>query len=52
MLEAISKTGVEHVNRDKVFAKLEKILATVKVNTVAQKHEAEQTATGIASGKE
>ena len=34
--------GVENVNRDKVFAKLEKILATVKVNPVEPEHVAEQ----------
>jgi len=40
--------GVEHVNRDKVFAKLEKILATVKINPVEPEHVAEQAVSGIA----
>jgi hypothetical protein len=44
--------GVEHVNRDKVFAKLEKILATVKINPVELEHVAEQAVGGIAGGKE
>ncbi len=43
--------GIEHVNRDEVFARLEKILATVKINPVEQEHAAEQ-AGGIAGGKE
>jgi hypothetical protein len=43
--------GIEHVNRDEVFARLEKILATVKINPAEQEHVAEQTG-GIASGKE
>ncbi|MGA7293871.1 MAG: hypothetical protein WBW53_20190 [Terriglobales bacterium] len=43
--------GIEHVNRDEVFAKLEKILATVKVNPVAQEPAAEQTAGGNGGGK-
>jgi len=54
--------GIEHVNRDDVFAKLEKILATVKINPT--KIDAEKTAQiqpepvaepgvgGIAGGKE
>jgi hypothetical protein len=46
--------GIEHVNRDEVFAKLEKILATVKVksNPVEPEQPNEQTGGGIASGKE
>jgi hypothetical protein len=46
--------GIEHVNRDEVFAKLEKILATVKVKTdpVEQEQPAEQTVGDIVSGKE
>ena len=44
--------GVEHVNRDEVFAKLEKILATVKINPVEQQHVAEQAVNSTASGKE
>lgn len=46
------KDGVEPVNRDEVFAKLEKILATVKINPTEQPAVAEQTASGIPSGKE
>ena len=54
--------GVEPVNRDEVFAKLEKILATVKVNPkkidpkkinpIEREHVAEPAVGGIASGKE
>ncbi|MGA2335451.1 MAG: hypothetical protein ABSG08_08730 [Terriglobales bacterium] len=44
--------GVEHVNRDEVFAKLERILATVKINPVEPEHVAEQAVSGIAGGKE
>ncbi len=33
--------GIGHVNRDEVFARLEKILATVKINPVEQEHIAE-----------
>ena len=44
--------GIEHVNRDEVFAKLEKILATVKINPVEQEHVAEQAVTSNAGGKE
>jgi hypothetical protein len=44
--------GIEHVNRDEVFAKLEKILATVKINPVEQEHVAETAATNITGGKE
>lgn len=40
--------GVEHVNRDEVFAKLEKILATVKINPVEPEHVAEQAVSGVA----
>jgi hypothetical protein len=45
---------IEHVNRDEVFAKLEKILATVTVETNAfeREHDAEPTGAGIAAGKE
>jgi len=42
--------GIEHVNRDEVFAKLEKILATVKTNPVEPERVVEQAA-GI-TGKE
>ena len=44
--------SVEHVNRDEVFAKLEKILATVKINPVEPEHVAEQAVSGIAGDKE
>ncbi len=47
-----TKDGVEPVNRDEVFAKLEKILATVKVNPVKPEHVAEQVVTTGTSGKE
>ncbi len=44
--------GVEHVNRDEVFANLKKILATVKINPVEPEHVAEQAVNSTASGKE
>jgi hypothetical protein len=44
--------GIEHVNRDEVFAKLEKVLATVKIAPVEQEHVAEQAVSGVAVGKE
>ncbi len=47
-----TKDGVEPVNRDEVFAKLEKILTTVKINPVEPDHVAEQIATSGTSGKE
>jgi hypothetical protein len=47
-----AKDGIEPVNRGEVFAKLEKILATVKINPVEPEHLAEQGGPGIASGKE
>ena len=47
-----AKDGIEPINRDEVFAKLEKILATVKINPVEPEHVAEQTATSITGGKE
>jgi hypothetical protein len=43
--------GIEHVNRDEVFAKLEKILASVKINPVETEC-AEPAITTIAAGKE
>jgi hypothetical protein len=47
------KDGAEPVNRDVVFAKLEKILATVKIEAApVEQHEAEQTGGSIAGGKE
>ncbi len=47
-----TKDGVEPVNRDEVFAKLEKILATVKISPTEQPAVADQTGGGIPSGKE
>ena len=44
--------GVEHVNRDEVFAKLEKILATVKINPVEPEHVAEQAVSGVTGDQE
>ena len=48
--------GIEHVNRDEVFARLEKILATVriepKVGPVEPEHVAEPTTTSMGSGKQ
>jgi hypothetical protein len=44
--------GIEHVNRDEVFARLEKILATVKINPVGTEHVAEPAIATIADGKE
>ncbi len=40
------KDGVEPVNRDEVFARLDKILATVKINPVEQEQVAEATSSG------
>jgi hypothetical protein len=47
-----TKEGVEPVNRDEIFAKLEKILATVKINPVETEHGAEPAIATIAAGKE
>jgi hypothetical protein len=44
--------GIQHVDRDAVFAKLEKILATVKVNPAESEAVAQQTANGVSGGKE
>jgi hypothetical protein len=44
--------GIEHVNRDEVFAKLGKILATVKIAPVEQEQVAEQATGGIAGDQE
>jgi hypothetical protein len=44
--------GMEHVNRDQVFAKLEKILATVKIDLVEHASAAEPAATTMTGGKE
>ncbi len=43
--------GIEHVNRDQVFAKLEKILATVKINPVEPEQVVEPAVASIAGGK-
>jgi len=43
--------GIEHVNRDEVFAKLEKILASVKIKPVETEC-AEPAITTLAAGKE
>jgi hypothetical protein len=49
-----TERGVRHVNRDEVFDKLEKILATVtvKINPVEPEHVAEQIGAGIAAERE
>ena len=47
-----TKDGFEAVSRDEVFAKLEKILATVKLSTAEQQEIAVQAANGGTSGKE
>ena len=44
--------GIEHVNRDEVFAKLEKILASVKIKPVETEHGAEPAIVTITAGKE
>jgi hypothetical protein len=44
--------GIEHVNRDEVFAKLEKILASVKINQVETERGAELAIATVAAGKE
>ena len=47
------KDGAEPVNRDVVFAKLEKILATVKIKAApVEQHEAESAVGAAAGGKE
>jgi hypothetical protein len=46
-----SQGDLRHVDRDAVFAKLEKILATVKINPVEQEDAAEPTATTMTEGK-
>ncbi len=43
--------NVQHVDREAVFAKLEKILATVKINPVEQENAAEPAATSMTGGK-
>ena len=47
-----TKDGIEPVNRDEVFAKLEKILATAKINPFETEQCAEPAIATIASGKE
>ena len=44
--------GIQHVDRDAVFAKLEKILATVTVNPAEPAPVTQQTANGVSGGKE
>jgi hypothetical protein len=46
-----AKDGVEPVNRDQVFAKLDKILATVKVNPVEREQVAEQATASVTDSK-
>jgi hypothetical protein len=43
---------IEHVNRDEVFAKLEKILASVKISPAETEHGTEPAIATIAAGKE
>jgi len=43
--------GIKHVNRDQVFAKLEKILATVKINPVEPEQVVEPAVASIAGNK-
>ena len=47
-----TKDGIGPVNRDEVFAKLEKILATVKIKPVEAEQGAEPAIATIAAGKE
>jgi hypothetical protein len=47
-----TKDGIQPVNRDEVFAKLEKILSTVKINPIETEQCAEPAVTTIAAGKE
>jgi hypothetical protein len=47
-----TEVGIRHVDRDAVFAKLEKILATVKVKPSEPEHVAEQAISGIGGDKE
>jgi hypothetical protein len=46
-----AKDGVEPVNRDEVFAKLDKILATVRVNPVERQQIADQAAASVTDSK-
>ncbi len=45
------KDGVKPVNRDVVFAKLEKILTTMKINPVEQEQVAEQAVSSVTDSK-
>jgi hypothetical protein len=47
-----TEANIKHVNRDEVFAKLEKILATVKINPPVEERTAEAPTNGVTSGKE
>jgi hypothetical protein len=47
-----TKDGIEPINRDEVFAKLEKILSTVKINPIETEQCADPAITTIAAGKE
>jgi hypothetical protein len=47
-----TESGLKHVNRDEIFGKLEKILATVKINPPAEERATEPPANSLASGKE
>jgi hypothetical protein len=49
--EGLADGGIEHVNRDRVFAKLEKILASVKTSPVEQRLGTEQAANSMTAGK-
>src|ERR1035437_9946837 len=46
-----TKDGVKPVNRDEIFAQLEKILATVKINPVEQEQVAKQATASITDSK-
>jgi hypothetical protein len=48
----ITEGDIKHVDRDEVFAKLGKILATVKINPIERERVAEQAGTSAGSGKE
>jgi len=41
--------GIEHVNRDEVFARLQKILATVQINPLEREHLAEPAGAAVSS---
>lgn len=44
--------GIEHVDRDEIFAKLEKILSTVKVEPVSQPDAGDPAPVSVGGGKE